>query len=135
MGAHLSRRKLSAEWFRAVRYDWQRMGVDRRLVQPAPFHGSVDRMLPPTKSTGWTTQRKRRRRRAGRTHPEEGLERRIVSLFGELLPALPPRRALPRTDRLVDEQHRFSLHRAPLDAFTEDGDGNHGEAGCREHEA
>src|SRR5262249_34031011 len=44
-----------------------------------------------------------------RQHPTEGDERRLVPVRGELLPALPPRRAHGAADRHVDLSPRFSL--------------------------
>ena len=127
---HVARRELSAEWFRAVRYDRQRMGVDRRLVQPAPFHGGVDRMLPSTKSTRRTAQRERRSRCAGvRTSHAKSSKADRFSARRTTAGAIAPRRAFRNRSTRRRATSVFAASCGPRRIHGGRRDGDHSEGG------
>ena len=103
---NLAGRQLPAERLRPLRRHRERLGVDIRLVHPAPWRGR-EPVLRPAQPT---------RRVAGgptrRNDPASRHQGRLTPLRTELLPSIPARSTARATDRLVDDAPRFPLHRA-----------------------
>ena len=103
---NLAGRQLPAERLRPLRHDRQRLGVDIRLVHPAPGRGR-EPVLRPTQPARHVAGGSRRR-----DDPASRDQGRLAPLRTQLLPPLPAGGPAGTSDRLVDDAPRLPLHRA-----------------------
>jgi hypothetical protein len=109
MDAHLAGRFLPREWLRPGRHGGQCLGVDGGLVCAPPRSRPGKGLLYARESPRRTTGTEPRPGTAADPHPPQGAQGRLASVLCQLLPALPPRRAVAGDDRHRDQSHRLPL--------------------------
>ena len=96
---HLAGRQLPAERLRPLRHDRQRLGVDVRLVRPAPPGRGREPVLRAVEPAGHVGRAELQPWPARRAHPAQGDQGRLAPLRAELLPPLPAGRPPAADDR------------------------------------